>query len=99
MTRPGWTPVPMPWRAVQAGDNVVADDQSVWHVLGISAGGPADRVTVVRGPARWDGPRDPDELVDVLMAVPDVDAVDELHRQGLLGERVRLVTTSTAATG
>lgn len=73
-----WVPVPMRWRHVQRGE-VMVGSKELLRVIHC-APGDAGRwmVTVgamVAGPdALWAGPVDPDELVSVLVQVPERDA-------------------------
>lgn len=89
-----YVPVPIRWRHVVPGDVFVGRDGALWLVAGISAGGVADKATLV-GPITYHagpGEIDPDDTVTVLIPVSEAEAV-ELTRE-VLG--ARLVERRTA---
>lgn len=81
-----FVPVPVRWRNVNASDTFVAPDGKLWHVAKIATSRAALAVTAQYGDRQFSRDVDPDDVVTVLIAVPERDAV-ELARD-VLGARL-----------
>jgi hypothetical protein len=82
-------PIPIRWRHVHAGDVVLGLDGSLWAISGRDGGG---TWTARRGPQVYTSTPDLDDVISVLIPVPERDAV-ELTRETL---GARLVERRTA---
>lgn len=75
-----WAPVPIRWRYVQRGEVITGRAGELLRVIhsALADDGRSWMVTVaqmVSGPdALWAGPVDPDEMVSVLVPIPERDA-------------------------
>lgn len=87
-----YVPVPIRWRHVQVGDVFVGRDKQLWYVTDIREN--AGALTVQALLQFWSrtGDVDPDDVISVLVPVPERDAV-ELTREHL---GARLVERRTA---
>lgn len=90
-----WVPVHLRWRSVQPGDVFVGAKARLWHVVGVSptSGG---QLSVAAG-SRTDSVHvevDPDDLIPVLIPVPERDAVE--LSSDVLGARLLERRTSPA---
>lgn len=77
-----WIPVPLRWRHVAAGDTFVAGDGQLWHVAQREPSQGQIAVQVVQRAQTSNAYVDPDDVVNVLIPVVEVDAV-ELSREEL----------------
>ena len=73
-----WVPVPLRWRHTRPGDVIVGKGDDLWMIEGVSAGGWGDRGFLVQGQTTYETPRgsiDPDETVQVLVPLPEREAL------------------------
>lgn len=70
-----WVPVPIRWRYVQPGDSVPGrDGGTLLHVTGVGPDGNRFRVDLAQGYGGGTYYVDPDEMVSVLVPIPERDA-------------------------
>lgn len=88
-----WVPVPIRWRHVQVGDVFVDSNGQLWHVMNTEPGRAGIKVKALLQFWTRTADVDPDEIIYVLIPVPERDAV-ELTRDAL---GARLIERRTAS--